>query len=174
MKDARPVVIAVTWFLLAVGLALLGLGVASTAAGGRPVIIAYIAGAVVVFWALVLVVILVNDPTRRAPRPAGRGGVITAHTLEFTVGDREKHRISYLWDQMWGWSIVSVDGRLTIRQLVMFGVRRSRQLRFRVGDTEQHDIRIEKRRPLVAAFARPQPLSAYCDGALVAENPGVT
>jgi hypothetical protein len=29
MKDARPVVIAVTWFLLAVGLALLGLGVAS-------------------------------------------------------------------------------------------------------------------------------------------------
>lgn len=174
MSDARPWVIAWTCAMFAAGAAILGWGVFATvadAAKGFPVAVY---GLIVLGLAALLALALAKDPTVHPPRPSRSGRVAATHTLRFTVGERERHEIVYTFDQMWGWLAISVDGKVIVRHFVTVSFRLRRAYEFRVGETEQHDIRIEKTRQLVASFGQPQPIRAYCDGRLVAEDDGIT
>jgi len=133
-----------------------------------------LSGLFAIFVGVLLTVILTKDPHRESatgkkPNAPGR-----AHLLEFTVGDREKHRISYRWDQVWGWLTVTVDGDLVMKQLVTYTFRLVNVVEFAVGEAERHAVRIEKRRPLLASFAQPQPINAFVDGVLVARLDGAS
>lgn len=135
-------------------------------------LLAFGLGAVAV--AIFFLVALSKDPSRRPPSSPRPGRVATAHTLRFTVGDREKHEVVYTFDQMWGWLTVWVDGRLIVKRFVTMSFRLSSVIEFEVGTQERHRVSIQKTRPLMFAFANPQPIRAYSDGALVAQDGGVS
>jgi hypothetical protein len=144
-----------------------------TPSGHRGAWLLFLLAFVFAVWSAFLFVALSREPGRRTTT-VRRGRVATLHTLSFLVGDREKHSVDFVFDQMWGWLTISVDGRLIIRRFITFSVRLRRVFDFRVGTGERHDVRIEKTRPLLVAFARPQPTRAFCDGVLVAEDDGVS
>ena len=127
--------------------------------------------ALALFIGILVVVVLSKDPAPKGDA-VPVGGARNAHVVQFTVGQRETHDISYRWDQTWGWLTVTVDGVLVVKSLVIFSFRLVRVFEFVVGNREQHTIRIEKRRPLVGSFARPQPITAYVDGDVVATHDG--
>lgn len=131
-----------------------------------------IAIAIVVLGAATLIAVLVL--TRRADPTRARGAVAPAHSLTFPVGQREIHRVSFRFDQTWGWVTIEVDGVVVVKTLVTVSVGLVRTYDLTVGTDEVHHVRIEKTRPLFYSFARPQPLRAFVDGVLVAENDGRT
>ncbi|MEY9951936.1 hypothetical protein [Leifsonia sp. EB34] len=174
MRDARVAVVVFTCVAFAGGAALLLWGGISAARGVRAALPVLVFGVGLIGMAIFLLVALSKDPSRHpraAPRP---GRVATAHTVRFTVGDREKHDVVYTFDQMWGWLTVWVDGRLIVKRFVTVSFRLSSVIEFEVGEQERHLVRIEKTRPLMFAFAQPQPIRAFSDGALVAHNDGVS
>ena len=124
--------------------------------------------------AVLSVIILAKDPSRmRLPPPEGTEQADRVHTLAFTVGNEERHTVVCSFDQVWGWLTVTVDGAMVVKKLVTFTLRLVATFDFPVGHIEVHQVRIEKRRPLLVSFARPQPIRAFVDGVLVAENDGV-
>lgn len=172
MSDSRPLVVASAWATLVLGLAAAAGGLLLTtnaSGGGFPL---FLLAFVSVVCAAFLFIALSRDPSRRT-RSGRPGKVATTHTLSFSVGDREKHSIEYTFDQMWGWLTITVDGRLIVRKFITLSLRLRRSFEFEVGIEERHTIRIDKTRPLLVAFARPQPTRAFCDGALVAQDDGV-
>jgi hypothetical protein len=62
---------------------------------------------------------------------------------------------------------------MIVKGLVTLSFRLVTAFDFRVGQDEVHAVRIEKHRPLVASFARPQPIKGFVDGVLIAENDGL-
>lgn len=124
--------------------------------------------------AIFFLVALSKDPSRRRPHSPRTGRVATTHTLRFTVGDREKHDVVYTFDQVWGWLTVSVDGRIIVKRFVTVTFRLSSAIEVEVGEKERHTVLIEKTRPLMFAFANPQPIRAFSDGVLIAQDDGVS
>lgn len=173
MSDSRPAVVTWAWVSLALAIAALAGGlfvVTGSATIGR---LLFLVAFVFVVWAVFLFIALSRDPSRRisSARP---GHVATTHTLEFTVGEREKHSVVFVFDQMWGWLTISVDETLILKKFITFSFKLRRVFEFPVGANERHTVRIEKTRPLFVAFARPQPIRAFCDGSLVAEDDGIS
>jgi hypothetical protein len=95
-----------------------------------------------------------------------------ATRLEFTVGDRERHQVVYTWDQFTGRLRITVDGREVVSTIRMFSVRTTADYEFRVGEAEQHEVRVTKERPVALAAFRPQAITAYVDGQEVAQTEG--
>ncbi|WP_431221105.1 hypothetical protein [Leifsonia xyli] len=172
MSDSRPIVVAAGWILLALCLAAASAAVLIASTGARSAWLLFLGALVLGVWAVFLFIALSRDPTRR--KPSGRpGAVVTTHTLAFEVGEREKHSVVFTFDQMWGWLTITVDDRMIARKFITFSFRLLRVFEFVVGGAEPHTVRIEKSRPLLVSFARPQPTRAFCDGVLVAEASGV-
>ena len=165
---------AFTCIAFAAGAVLLLWSWLAARAGDRTAFGLLMFGAILVAMAIFSCVALAKDPSRRERNAARPGRVATTHTLDFTVGDREKHEVAFTFDQMWGWLTISVDGRLIIKRFITVSFRLRREFEFEVGERERHVVRIEKTRPLLLAFANPQPIRAYCDGTLVAENDGIS
>ena len=95
-----------------------------------------------------------------------------ATSLEFTVGDRERHQVMYTWDQFTGRLRITVDGREVVSTIRRFSVRTSADYELTVGEAERHEVRITKGRPVALAAFRPQPITAYVDGREVARTEG--
>jgi hypothetical protein len=92
--------------------------------------------------------------------------------LEFTVGDRERHRVVCTWDQFTGRLRITVDDRKVVNTMRMFSISSTAEHVFPVGDVERHEVRIAKERPVALAAFRPQPITAYVDGIEVARTEG--
>ena len=90
--------------------------------------------------------------------------------LRFSVGVEEKHDVLFTYDQVWGRVTLDVDGVTILRDTVVMSFRLVRTWNVVVGTGEMHNVRIEKHRPLLFSFLRPQPLFAYVDGVLVAQS----
>ena len=89
--------------------------------------------------------------------------------FEFEVGEAERHRVHFHWNQFWGISEIDVDGRKVIRKVRPFGFAITSRYRFTVGERERHEVLIEKKRPLLYAGFRPQVVRVFIDGQFVSE-----
>lgn len=109
-----------------------------------------------------------RTPTARQDASGTSG--FAAHGFSFDVGVVERHRVDFAWDQMWGNATVTVDGVPLVQDLQMFSLSLVKSWDVTIGVTEIHHVRIEKHRPLLFSWARPQPLFAFVDGTLVARQ----
>lgn len=167
MRNDRPKVVAASVIGLVAGVALTGYAVVGLSGGSAGSFLWLLVGCFALFFGVVLAVALTKDPSTNG----GDGdGKTMAHALEFEVGAREKHTVQYRWDQVWGWLTVTIDEVPVVKQFVLFTFRLLSAVEFEVGQHEKHVVRIEKRRPLVASFARPQPLEAFVDGARISAS----
>ncbi len=174
MRDARPAVIVFTYVILALGVAALTWVWLATAAGSKAAFPLVVFGIALIAMAIFFFVALAKDPTRWPPSQPRPGRVATTHTLAFDVGEEERHSVVFTFDQMWGWLTIRVDGDLLLKRFITFSFRLRSEFEFEVGERERHDVRIEKTRRLMFAFANPQPISAFVDGRLVAQVDGVS
>lgn len=115
--------------------------------------------------------------------------------LLFEVGNKEKHDVVFRWIQLWGSLRISVDGNIIERRLfqlvspnkpaqsnsnsnddtwVIFGkeINLIDRWEFTVGVTEQHTIRIEKKRPKWNAGLRPHNYRVFVDGVEIINRTG--
>jgi len=119
----------------------------------------------------------------------------------FEVGDQEKHEVAFSWQTSIGMATITVDGRRVLRSKplafgeleelakvkrsaaaslalvagMVDGSRRPELMRawmIEVGEREQHQVIIEKQRPLAFAAFRPHDYRVFVDGTLVAEHRG--
>ncbi len=75
--------------------------------------------------------------------------------FSFSVGDQEKHAITYNFNQLWGKLAVEVDGKniLETVQMLKSPLSTKQTTTFEVGDKEKHNIKIDKNMsPLFAGF----------------------
>lgn len=89
--------------------------------------------------------------------------------FEFEVGEAERHRVHFFFDQFWGSVRISVDGRRVIRDFRLFSFSATKRYRLTVGDREKHEVVIEKTRPWMAAGFRRQSCRVLVDGRPVGE-----
>ncbi|MGJ4844882.1 hypothetical protein [Leifsonia sp. Le1] len=172
MSSARRTVTASAWVLLVLGIVAGGGALLPLSASVRFRPLLLLLAAFLVLCAIFLFIAVTRHPSRRTTA-GGFGQVATTHTFSFSVGEREKHTIVYLFDQWWGWLTITVDGTMVVEKFITLNFRLRQVFEFTVGVDERHVVRIEKSRPLLVAFARPQPTRAFCDGVLAAEDSGV-
>ena len=100
-----------------------------------------------------------------APAPPTQGQTVVRRLdFEFEVGESERHRVHFSFDQFWGTVRISVDGRRVIRDFRLFSLSTTKRYRLTVGDQERHEVVIEKTRPLMAAGLRAQVCRVFVDG----------
>ncbi len=89
----------------------------------------------------------------------------------FDVGEDEKHRVAFHWGQLFGQVRITVDGVRVVEKNKPFALRspRTKKFEFSVGETELHDVVIEKTRKRVLGGARTQHCRALVDGTVVGE-----
>ena len=106
--------------------------------------------------------------------PMGQPGVATGAGLdfEFGVGEQERHRVHFLFDQVVGNLSIEVDGVAVIKELRVVSLKLSKPYRFTVGIEERHDVVIELNRKLLFAGFRPQTCRIWVDGQFVGEYTG--
>lgn len=90
--------------------------------------------------------------------------------LVFNVGTNERHRVEFSFNKFWGGLSIKVDGANVVRTVRTASIQLVKRYDFTVGAQEQHQVHIEKHRPLVFAGFRPQPVYAYVDGQLIAQG----
>ena len=105
-----------------------------------------------------------------APMRSGLAQVVLRRLeFELEVGEAERHRVRFFFDQFWGPVRISVDGRLVIRGFRMFSLRTTKLYRFTVGDRERHEVVIELVRPRIWAGFRRQRCRVFVDRLSVGE-----
>jgi hypothetical protein len=109
-------------------------------------------------WPAVMVTVLVVGWLRSRPVE-----------LAFDVGLHERHRVVFRFNPFLGYLAITVDGSPVVRDLPTFTGHLTKAYDFDVGSSELHRVRIEKRRSLVLAGVRVQPVRAYVDDVLSAE-----
>jgi hypothetical protein len=93
-----------------------------------------------------------------------------ATELGFDVGSTETHRVVFRYNKFWGTVNLDVDDDPVVRDIRMFSTSHTQKYIVTVGTAERHEIRIEKDRTVMFAWARRQPIRAYADNILVAET----
>jgi len=89
--------------------------------------------------------------------------------FELEVGEVQRHRVRFFFDQFWGPVRISVDGKLVIRGFRMFSLRTTKLYRFTVGDRDRHEVVIELVRPRMLAGFRRQRCRVFVDRRSVGE-----
>lgn len=92
--------------------------------------------------------------------------------FSFDVGQQERHRVDFSFNQFFGNLSIHVDGvavRLDFRFLSLNLVKR---YEFPVGQQERHHVVIEHERKLLFAGFRPQKYRVFVDGQPVAQHEG--
>jgi hypothetical protein len=92
--------------------------------------------------------------------------------FRFDVGEQERHRVGFSFDQVWGPLRITVDGVPVVRRFLVFHLGRTRRYQFAVGDRERHTALIEMRRHLVFGAFRPWTYRIFVDGELVQTEQG--
>lgn len=90
--------------------------------------------------------------------------------LNFVVGVHEQHTVTFSFDKFWGRLTILVDGQSAVDTVQFVSLSTLAAWEFDVGMTERHRVRIEKRRAVFLAGFRPQPVTAFVDGILVAQG----
>ena len=90
--------------------------------------------------------------------------------FDFEVGQHERHRVGFYYNQFWGNLRISVDGEVKRTDLRIFSLSLVKSYRFTVGTTELHEIQIDKTRALFLAGFRPQVVRAFVDGQFAAQD----
>lgn len=91
-------------------------------------------------------------------------------SLNFVVGQTEKHSVIFGYDKFFGRVSLLIDGRPFAGAVISGKTGSLERWEFDVGETERHRVRIEKRHaPLFGAFF-PQPIVAFVDNHRVAED----
>ncbi|CAN5254601.1 hypothetical protein BH10ACI1_BH10ACI1_33820 [soil metagenome] len=90
----------------------------------------------------------------------------------FEVGNQEKHLITFNFNQFWGNLKITVDNEDIIKNIHLLSLSLIRQYRFNVGETERHNVLIEKERKLFFAGFRKQKYRVFVDGKLFNEYEG--
>jgi hypothetical protein len=93
-------------------------------------------------------------------------------TFAFQVGDREKHAVSFHFNQLWGNLKISVDQKPLIKDFRIVSLKLIKSYEFSVGAEERHSVKIEKERKLFFAGFRKQRYRVFVDGALVKQHEG--
>lgn len=90
--------------------------------------------------------------------------------MSFEVGVDERHQVQFSFNKFWGNLSITVDDTNVVRTVRLGSVDLVKRYEFVVGTTEQHHVRIEKHRERLFAGFRPQPVYAYVDDHLVAQD----
>jgi hypothetical protein len=90
--------------------------------------------------------------------------------FEFDVGDHERHRVHYSYDQFWGPWKVEVDGRIVLKGVRMMSWRLRKSYRFQVGELERHEVVLELTREGYYAGIRPQNCRVFIDGNFIEQH----
>ncbi|MFU8771133.1 MAG: hypothetical protein ACNA8H_01800 [Anaerolineales bacterium] len=97
--------------------------------------------------------------------------------FSFDVGNKEKSQIDFYRNWFTGRVDFAVNGEkctlvdpMDIR--THFSIKKTEGFRFTVGDQEQHEVLIEKKRPLIFPGLRRQKYAIFVDGSLVEEYEG--
>ena len=90
--------------------------------------------------------------------------------LSFEVGTTEFHDVLFQFDKVWGGLNIYVDGESIIKTVRFASLSLVKTWEFEVGETEKHQVKIEKHRALMFAGFRPQPVHAFVDGKHVASG----
>src|SRR5262249_1577255 len=85
----------------------------------------------------------------------------------FDVGFHEQHIVPFSFDQFVGNLEIKVDGEPLVKDFRMFSLKLTKRYEFTVGQNEQHQVAIEKKRKLFLAGLRPQQYKVFIDGQLV-------
>jgi hypothetical protein len=87
------------------------------------------------------------------------------------VGEQEKHQVAFHWGQFFGRVRITVDEMQVVEKNKAFTLRtpRTRKFEFSVGQSETHDVVIEKTRKRVLGGARKQDCKVLVDGTVVGE-----
>ena len=77
----------------------------------------------------------------------------TAHTMKFTLelGTEQQHRVDFEFNQIFGCSVVKVDGQEVFRKKRWFSEPVVDQFEFQIGEHNGTSLRIEKERKLLFA-----------------------
>jgi hypothetical protein len=97
--------------------------------------------------------------------------------ISLEVGEKERHRIEYSRNQLWGTERLLADGKLIARRTVVslsnyWSFPLCRRYEFTVGNSEPHTVVFEKERPLLFAGFRPHTYRVFVDGKLIHEERG--
>lgn len=89
-----------------------------------------------------------------------------ANVIDFTfeVGEHEKHRVRYHFNQSLGFGSISVDDVVVKRTFEMFSLSTRKERRLTVGSGETHIVTIEKDRKRVMGGFLPQTCKVFVDG----------
>ena len=87
--------------------------------------------------------------------------------FSFRVGVNEQHQVDFSFDQFIGDLEIKVDGQTVVKDFRMFSLSLTKRYEFTVGQAEQHQVAIEKKRKLFLAGLRPMQYRIFIDGQLV-------
>ncbi|MGO2542017.1 MAG: hypothetical protein ACTH8J_12785 [Specibacter sp.] len=90
--------------------------------------------------------------------------------MTFFVGVQEQHTVAFSFDKFWGRLTITVDGQSVVDTVRFASLSTVKSWEFEVGANERHSVRIDKHRSVFLAGFRPQPVFAYVDGLLVAQD----
>jgi len=114
-----------------------------------------------------------NGRKLRLAGPAGRTvrlAIVSGVRMTFDVGVTERHQVVFSFNKFWGNLSVTVDNTNVVRTIQLASLDLVKRYDFVVGANEQHQVRIEKHRQRYFAGFRPQPVYAYVDDQLVAQD----
>ena len=115
--------------------------------------------------------------------------------FSFDVGIREKHWVEFSWNQLFGKTLIKVDGRAIHKSVSLFSsskpastyylgdspdkwtffgqeIELIQKWEFDVGENEKCNVVIEKQRQKWMAGLRPQFYKVFVDGRLIKEKKG--
>ncbi len=115
--------------------------------------------------------------------------------FSFEVGNQEKHKVDFSWNQFWGSLKIKVDDQLVKSKTITISsptnifdkleappeekwnvggleIQLVERWIFGVGEQEKHQVKIEKERDKAFAWAKPQKYRVHIDNKLVKECKG--
>lgn len=92
---------------------------------------------------------------------------------DFSVGRREKHKIEYHFNPMWGTYRIILDGKKYLNGFFFFVYPIPKTVEFTVGEREIHKIRIEKRHRSMFRTHNDQNYKFFVDDKLIKEINGM-
>ena len=84
--------------------------------------------------------------------------------VEFTVGNNEKHTVKFVYKQTLGETLIRVDKRQLVKSDKPWHSPYKEEFKLVVGDRENHDIIIQRKKSLFAAFSGAILLDIKVDG----------
>lgn len=88
--------------------------------------------------------------------------------LNVSVGDQERHSVSYFRNAFTGRVRIDIDGVQVQSRIEWIAWRLEKRYEIQVGHAEHHVVAFVKTRKKLAGGVRKQPVVAYADGDLVA------